>query len=85
MGIEKIIKCDVCGNTIDHRDNAHNSPRVMQMLRNFDSCDGRSFYKHLVNENIYICKSCLISVMNSGKYLIDNRVQGYGDIEEQGE
>jgi len=80
MGKEEITKCDVCANKIDHRDHYHNKPRTMQMLRNFDSCDGRSFYKHLVTEDIYICKSCINSAMNSGRYLIDNRVQGYGDI-----
>ena len=73
-----LIKCDVCESSKDIR-----KQKPMQMLRHFDCTDGRSFYKHLVDERIDICGECLESVMISGKYLIDNRVQGYGDIELQ--
>ena len=82
MSKEYVIKCDVCKRTIIN--NQYKASRKMQMLRNFDSCDGRTFFNHLVVENIHICKACLEKVMSSGKYLIDNRVQGYGDIEVQG-
>lgn len=82
MSETSVIKCDVCQRTIIN--NQYKASRKMQMLRNFDSCDGRTFFDHLVVENIHICKACLEKVMSSGKYLIDNRVQGYGDIEVQG-
>lgn len=78
-----LIKCDVCKATIDSRDHNHKEPQKMQMLRNFDSCDGKIFYKHFVIDSIHICRSCFEETMKSGKYLIDERVQGYGDIKLQ--
>lgn len=74
------ISCDVCGSSIDHRDYGHREKRTMQMLRNFDSCDGKTFYKHLATSQIHICKVCYNKVLDTGKYLIDERVQGYGSI-----
>jgi len=79
--IKSGIICDVCKSVIDHRDHNYKELRKMQMLRNFDSTDGRSFFNHLTIESIHICKVCYNKVLDNGMYLIDNRVQGYGDIE----
>jgi len=79
--IKKQTICDVCGSDIDHRDHYHINPRQMQVLRNFDDTEGRVFKKHLVIEEIHICSKCLSSVLENGTYLVDNRVQGHGEIE----
>jgi hypothetical protein len=71
---ETIIKCDVCKSQEDV------NQEEMQMLRHFDSSDGRSFSDHFVTETIDLCKQCLDANLKSGKYLIDERVQGYGNI-----
>lgn len=73
-----ITSCDVCGSV----DNINQAQQV-QMKRNFDSTDGRSFYKHLTIDRIDICDVCQDRVIESGKFLMDFRVQGYGKIEFQ--
>ena len=80
MSKKNIVLCDVCqsGHNV-------NEDREMQLLRHFDDGDGRSYYDHLVMEKIDICTECLEKVYKSGRYLIDNRVQGHGTIEIQGE
>lgn len=74
MSEEIIIKCDVCKSQKDV------SKKVMQVLRHFDDGDGRSYYDHLEMETIDLCKLCFTAVLKSGKYLIDERVQGHGNI-----
>ena len=74
MSKQTIIKCDICQSQEDVENER------MQMLRNFDCTDGRTFYKHLVYESVDICKLCLEANIKSGKYLVDERVQGYGNI-----
>ena len=68
------ISCDVC-----HAGEKVMS-KTMQMVRDFDDCDGRTFYKHFSESTIDICSPCLLKVLESGKYLKDYRVMGYGEI-----
>ena len=79
MSRTTIIKCDVCEQEKEVTKN------TMQMLRNFDANDGRTFYKHLTIRTLEICKECKEQVLVSGRYLVDNSVEGFGDIEVQGE
>jgi hypothetical protein len=74
----KITACEVCRSTDDI-----NVAKQVQMKRNFDSTDGRTFYDHLVIDRIDICDKCSDLVIESGMFLMDFRVQGHGKIEFQ--
>ncbi len=75
--------CDVCG---DQKKPAEiRMKHEMQFMRHFDDTDGRTFKKHLVIEKIDICVECLNKTIQSGKFLLDNRVQGHGTIELRGD
>ena len=66
--------CDFCkdgDNIMNHR---------MSFIRHFDDTDGRTFYDHILNQYVDVCECCLDRIIKSGKFPIDNRVQGYGDI-----
>ena len=77
---QNVESCDVCGKIKSPPDIKY---KQMQMLRYFDSSDGRSFYDHLVVGKIDICDTCFEKVIESKKFLVDNRVQGHGTIEIQ--
>lgn len=69
-----ILKCDVC------KSQEKIKPKKMQMVRHFDSNDGRSFYNHFSSDVIDLCDKCFDATLKSGKYLIDERVMGHGNI-----
>ena len=74
MSKMSFYQCDVCLSDKDVEN------IQMQMLRHFDCTDGRTFSDYLVVEKIDLCKLCHEGVIKSGRYLVDERVQGHGDI-----
>ena len=66
--------CDICNSQ------EPTQSKMFQMIREFDDCDGRTYYKHLSESTIDICNECYSKILISGKYLTDYRVMGYGEI-----